>query len=219
MLVPHLRYGWMSSKRSNPTRSLPVALLSTISPRSLIRPTTDVRLQQTYCLNYSEPMAHRHGHMESQVRQFASGSAGTPSSLGGFSYPAPRKLSDVAKLQLLERHGTERVTEIWNDYHATHKTAFADVLTDTAYNLFRNRTSRCPLFVIPVPRQAGFFTLLVQFQGRHCLLTFLDDYKQNAQHASPYLTITLFEELLQSKHIALVRADVTNMITMSEAKM
>lgn len=141
------------------------------------------------------------------------------SALGGFTYPAPRKLSEIVKLQLLEKHGAPRVSEIWREYHDTHKSSIADVLSSSAYELLRGRCKRCPLFVIPIPREGGFFTLLVQFQGRQCLLTFLDDYKRNINGASPYLTITFFDELLEKKAITLVRADVTNMITREEAKM
>lgn len=138
--------------------------------------------------------------------------------IGGFSYPAPRKLADITKIQLLEKHSSARVSEIWKEYHATHKTSIADVLSESAYDMLKNRTTRCPLFVLPVGREQGFFTLIVQFQGRQVLLTFLEDYKRNAAGAMPYLTITFFEELLARKHIALMRADVTNMMTRPEAE-
>lgn len=213
-----LRHVRMSNMPNSPTRFLPATRVSSMLLRSLKSIPPDIQRKRTECLNHGQLITPRHSPRPCQARKFASDSAGTSPTLGGFSYPAPRKLTDVTKLQLLERHGTDRVTEIWNEYHASHKTAFGDVLTDTSYNLFRNRISRCPLFVVPVPRDGGFFTLLVQFQERHCLLTFLEDYKQNVQNASPYLTITFFEELLQSKHVALMRADVTNMITRSEAK-
>lgn len=213
-------HAWRSYMQAGPTRYLFNARTSTILLRSYASLATPKSCAESTksLISSGQSVTFRHGLLDRQTRNFASNPANPSPSLGGFSYPAPRKLSDIVKLQLLTLHGTERVAEIWNEYHASHKTAFADVLTDSAYNLFRNRIKRCPLFVIPVPKKDGFFTLLVQFQERHCLLTFLEDYKQNAQQASPYLTVTFFEEMLQSKHIALVRADVTNMITKSEAK-
>lgn len=136
----------------------------------------------------------------------------------GFSYPGPRKLSEITKLQLLDKHTASGVTHIWREFHTKHKSAVADVLDADAYRLFTMRTKRCPLFVLPVPRDGGYFTLLVQFQGRQVFLTFLEDYKRNTAAAMPYLTVTFFEEFVVTKGIALVRAEVTNMVTTAEAK-
>lgn len=145
-------------------------------------------------------------------------SSASQSAVGGFSQMGPKKLSDIAKLQLLERHGSGRVTEIWGEHHASSKTAMADVLSKSSYELFQSRTKRCPLFVIAVPRDVGYFTLLVQFQGRMSFLTFLDDYKKNAATAMPYLSLTFFEDFVSNKSIALMRGDVTNMMSKTEAK-
>lgn len=67
-------------------------------------------------------------------------------------------------------------------------------------------------------RDGGFFTLLVQFQGKQCFLTYLEDYKQSAAGAKPYLTITMFDDLVETKSLALIRAEVTNQLTRPEAK-
>lgn len=49
-------------------------------------------------------------------------------------------------------------------------------------------------------------------------MTYLEDYKKNVAQAQPYLTITFFEDLLETKRLALVRAEVTNNLTQPEAK-
>ncbi|CAN8073185.1 unnamed protein product [Agarophyton chilense] len=137
---------------------------------------------------------------------------------GGFSFPGPRKLSEIVKIQLLDKHGAMRVQEIWKEYHADHKSAVGDVFSAEEYELFKHRTARCKHFVLPVPRGNGFFTLLVQFQGNHCLLTFLDDYKRNPTEAQPYMTITIFEDMLETKRVALLRGEVVNVLNTKEAK-
>lgn len=71
---------------------------------------------------------------------------------GGFSYPGPRKLSEIVKIQLLEKHGSMRVREIWDEYHKDHKSAVGEVLSAEEYALFKHRTTRCKHFVLPVPR-------------------------------------------------------------------
>jgi len=78
------------------------------------------------------------------------GQAAAPTT--GFSYPGPRKLNEIVKLQLLNKHGAPRVREIWKEYHADHKTAVGDVFTAEEYGLFMQRTGRCKHFVLPVPR-------------------------------------------------------------------
>lgn len=56
-------------------------------------------------------------------------------------------------------------------------------------------------------REGGFFTLLSQFQDKYCLFTYLDDYKANPATAQPYLTLTLYDDLVEDKGLALARAD------------
>lgn len=50
-------------------------------------------------------------------------------------------------------------------------------------------------------------------------MTYLEDYKQNAAGAQPYLAITMFDEMLETKGLALLRGEVTNQLTVPEAKM
>lgn len=49
-------------------------------------------------------------------------------------------------------------------------------------------------------------------------MTYLEDYKANAGGAQPYLTITLFDEMVETKGLVLVRGEVTNNLTIMEAK-
>lgn len=66
---------------------------------------------------------------------------------------------------------------------------------------------RSPIFVFPVNRDGGFFNLLSQFQDQYCLMTYLEDYKKNPAMAMPYMTVTMYEDLLEDKGLVLVRAD------------
>lgn len=65
---------------------------------------------------------------------------------------------------------------------------------------------------------SGFFTLFVQFQGPHCFLTYLDDYKKDPNTAVPYLTLSFFDDFLHTKGLVLMRADVVNVLNIQEAK-
>lgn len=50
-------------------------------------------------------------------------------------------------------------------------------------------------------------------------MTYLEDYKTNAATAQPYLTLSLFDELVESKSLVLLRGEVTNHLTTQEAKL
>lgn len=99
-----------------------------------------------------------------------------------------------------------------------HASSISDAFTAEEFGLLMQRSGRCPNFVIPIARKAGFFTLIAQFQGRNCLVTYLEDYKRDPANAEPYLTFTLFDELVKKKAIALLRGEVTNNLTRDEAK-
>lgn len=49
--------------------------------------------------------------------------------LPGFSFPAPRKLKDIVKMQLLERESTHHIRDIWLDHHADRGDCIAGTLT------------------------------------------------------------------------------------------
>ncbi len=48
----------------------------------------------------------------------------------------------------------------------------------------------------------------MQNQDKSFIYTFLEDYKANPTNATPYLVITMFDELVFKKGISLVRGDI-----------
>ena len=63
------------------------------------------------------------------------------------------------------------------------------------------------MFILPVQRDDGHFIVVGQFKGQTTLITHLEDYKRSAEAAEPYLAITVHDELIKTKDIALVRGD------------
>ncbi|PXF48568.1 hypothetical protein BWQ96_01737 [Gracilariopsis chorda] len=49
-------------------------------------------------------------------------------------------------------------------------------------------------------------------------MTYLEDYKKNPNNAQPYMTITLFDDMLETKQLALLRGEVVNVLTTEEAR-
>lgn len=60
-------------------------------------------------------------------------------------------------------------------------------------------------------------TLVLQFQGKHCLFTSLEDFRANPGAATPYMTLAIFDDLVEKKGIALVRGEVANFLSREEA--
>jgi ATP synthase F1 complex assembly factor 1 len=53
--------------------------------------------------------------------------------------------------------------------------------------------------------------ILSQFQPpNHFLLAFLEDYKMDPSRAQPLLTLSIFDDLVDSHDLALVRCDIIN---------
>ncbi|KAG5191847.1 ATP11 protein-domain-containing protein, partial [Tribonema minus] len=135
-----------------------------------------------------------------------------------FSYPGPRKLSEITNLPLLEKEEPAIVSDIWRQFHDARKDAIGATLSGAELQELLKRAKESPMFIFPVHRGAdgGYFMLLCQFQGSHFLLTFLDDYRTNPSGAQPYMSVSLFSDLAESKGVGLVRADVTAQLSRAE---
>lgn len=106
---------------------------------------------------------------------------------------------------------------IWAEYHDETVSSVAEVLTQSEWTGLKERSRICPMFVFPIPRQDGFITLLAQWQDNNCLFTFLEEYRQSPMTAQPWMAFAVYEDLLNSKGLALLRGDFTTRITKEEA--
>ncbi|KAF1787787.1 ATP11 protein [Phytophthora cactorum] len=127
------------------------------------------------------------------ARNFASSKSGT-----GFSYPGARSLEQIVKLELLEGEQASKIRSIWEEFHADK---------DDAFQALVKRAEAAPFFIFPVYRQEGFFNMLCQFQQSCFLVTYLEAFKENPSAAPP------------CKELALVRADVINMLDKKESQL
>lgn len=139
-------------------------------------------------------------------------SSGTKVTAGGFSFPAPRALSQIVKLELLENEQLEEIKTIWEQFHAEKDDSIATTLSAESYKSLVERAGASPFFIFPVYRQDGFFNMLCQFQDTCFLVTYLEAFKENPALAPPCLTISLYDDMLEKKEIGLIRADVVNML-------
>lgn len=56
-----------------------------------------------------------------------------------------------------------------------------------------------PFFIFPVRKHSGYYMLLAQNQEKSFIYTYLEDYKKDPNNATPYLVITMFDELAFKK--------------------
>lgn len=162
-------------------------------------------------------MMHRVGHRALLLARHARNIAISNAS-SGFSYPGPRSLEQIVKLELLESEQTPKIRSIWEEFHAEKDDAVALTLNARDFQALVKRAEAAPYFVIPVYRQDGFFNMLCQFQHSCFLVTYLEAFKENPHAAPPCVTISLYDNLLVTKKLALVRADVINMLDKKESK-
>ena len=121
-----------------------------------------------------------------------------------------RRLGEVAKVELFEAEEPDRIGAIWDSFHEDRPELAGCSVTAEEHVKITERARESPLFVFPVRREQGHFLLLSQFnaQSDMFVMTFLEDYKQNPAAAQPWLSVTLFGELLTSKAVGLLRADI-----------
>jgi ATP synthase F1 complex assembly factor 1 len=131
---------------------------------------------------------------------------------GGFSYPGPRALGQIVKLELMQSEEREQIQHIWEQFHADKDDAVAATLSSDVFQTLQARATAAPFFVFPVYRQDGFFNMLCQFQQTCFLVTYLEAFKENPTGAPPCLAVSLYDELLENKEVGLVRGDVINML-------
>jgi ATP synthase F1 complex assembly factor 1 len=75
-----------------------------------------------------------------------------------------------------------------------------------------------PMFIYPVPKgeAPNHFILVSQNQDKSFVFTFLGDFQRNPSTASPYMVLTCFDELIESKGIALMRGDLISNLNEDE---
>eukprot|EP00953_Heterococcus_sp_UTEX-ZZ885_P010724 6256-Heterococcus_DN1.PRE.3 len=135
-----------------------------------------------------------------------------------FSFPGPRKLADITNLPLLEKEEGAAIAKIWTKFHDTRRDTVGLAIPGSELKALLAKAKRCPMFIFPVHRgdAGGFFSVLCQFQASHFLFTFLDDYRANPATAQPYMTVSTYDDMIDSKNIGLLRADVTAQLSREE---
>lgn len=137
----------------------------------------------------------------------------------GFSAFGPRSLKEICKLELFEREDPEKCGQIWTEFHATKKDAVGLVVdSPTCLKIFK-RAKQCPNFILPVFKGSdnSHLILLSQFQRNAFLFTTLEEFKSNPGNSSLCLSVALFDDMVETKGLGMLRADFLPALTKKEA--
>jgi ATP synthase F1 complex assembly factor 1 len=134
-----------------------------------------------------------------------------------FTFPIPKQLNEVARVPLLKQETAVRIRELWLEQFKARQDVVVGSLARTEFETFKANATACPMFIVPVMKgEAAYFNLISQFQdGKHCLFTSLDSFKESPHSASPMMVSTVYDELVAEKGIALLRGDIINRLEIS----
>lgn len=136
-----------------------------------------------------------------------------------FSFPVPKNLNEVARVPLLRQESAVKIRQLWLEQFKDRADVVVGTMAKAEYEQFKANCVACPMFLSPVIKNSdgsAYFNLITQFQdGKYCLLTDLEAFRVNPTNASPMMVITVYDELVAEKGIALVRGDIINRIEIS----
>ncbi|KAI9305065.1 ATP11 protein-domain-containing protein [Cunninghamella echinulata] len=118
-------------------------------------------------------------------------------------------LDKIVKLELFEKEDRDTIEKIWTQYHAD-KDCITAIIPSDIYDILYKRSQKYPMFIVPMPREAGIEFFVLQFNFHQCHFTSLLEYKTKGTEARPYFTITHFPELSDSKGIVLMKGEITD---------
>lgn len=134
-----------------------------------------------------------------------------------FTFPIPKKLNEVARVPLLKQESPIKIRQLWQEQFKSRPDVVVGTMAKAEYDLFRANTSMWPVFIVPVMKnESSYFNLVSQFQdGKHCLVTSLEAFRQDPRNASPMMVATIYDELISEKGLALMRADIISRLDIS----
>ncbi|KAJ1653102.1 hypothetical protein IWQ61_006704 [Dispira simplex] len=213
--------------------SIPAALLLF---QKRLQSSTTANLRQKYNEKLKEK-AQRFGSVEEMIAHYkrmqAKGMQGKSTSKGSEQTPvtpmsrttpsSPSEQAGILKQQTYYRSQAagptgadqyaksdpETIRKLWIEYH-THKGMLAAVIPEASYEKLYRQSQLYPRFVFPIPHGDGVEVYYAQFHYHQCFFTPLLEYKTHGESAKPYLTLSHYTELRDTKGIVLMRGELAS---------
>ncbi|KAF9167857.1 hypothetical protein DFQ27_009439 [Actinomortierella ambigua] len=147
----------------------------------------------------------------SAVKNAATPAEGTQSPLhNAASTSSESGLDKIMKLELLKDLSADDITKIWVQRHLNMDDTISAVIPGETYKKMLERSKKYPLFLIPLRHEAGVELYLMQFNFHQVIFTSLLEYKTHGENSRPYLTLTHYPDLIDSKNIVLMKGTVND---------
>ena len=121
--------------------------------------------------------------------------------------PPGRTLGEVTHVELLEKENSEAILDVWREYHEGKAGKLGMKLEPDVYRALKQRSTQCPLFVMPLHKTPSrYFTLVLQAKMPYVSFTTIVEFRELQEAATPLLVAAHYPELIDSKSLALVQA-------------
>ena len=121
------------------------------------------------------------------------------------------------KMSLIVRETPSQIESIWSQYHQDKQRTISSTLPKASFKKLLARGSQAPFFIFPVKKDTGYFILFSQQQDNSFIVTTLEEYQKDPTNATPNFVLTMFDELVDTKGLALVRGDIIGNFTDEES--
>ncbi|KAG0031029.1 hypothetical protein BGZ81_001879 [Podila clonocystis] len=130
-------------------------------------------------------------------------------------------LDKILKLELVADLDAESISKIWIQKHMDQEDTISAVVPTETYKKMLTRSKEYPLFLLPLSHGDGIEFYLMQFAFHQVIFTSLLEYKTHGENARPYLTLTHYPELIESKDIVLMNGTISTspkVLTLDQAQ-
>ncbi|KAF9197369.1 hypothetical protein BGZ49_002219 [Haplosporangium sp. Z 27] len=118
-------------------------------------------------------------------------------------------LDKIMKLELVKDLPAQEIEKIWIQKHLDMEDSISAVVPAETYKKMLARSREYPMFLLPLSHGDGVEFYLLQFSFHQVIFTSLLEYQTHGENARPFLTLTHYPELIDSKGIVLMNGSVS----------
>ncbi|RWS29150.1 ATP synthase mitochondrial F1 complex assembly factor 1-like protein [Leptotrombidium deliense] len=133
-----------------------------------------------------------------------------------------KNLKDIVNIDLLMKHTSEEISEIWSKYHRQKANCVYAVIAAEKYEQLYKTGKEFPLFIYPIPRETSdsqqnetkscYEFVFGQFSNHQIYFTPLLTYQTHKENAPPAMVVHNYPELQKDKKIVLMSAEYDNKV-------
>ncbi|KAF9111316.1 hypothetical protein BGX27_005104 [Mortierella sp. AM989] len=130
-------------------------------------------------------------------------------------------LDKIMKLDLVKDLSADDIGKIWIQKHVDQEDTISAVVPAETYRKMLARSKEYPLFLLPLSHSDGVEFYFLQFAFHQVIFTTLLEYQTHGENARPFLTLTHYPELIDSKGIVLMNGAISTeprLLTVDQAQ-